>query len=198
MRLMERRKSACRLSSASTPNDEPIRRAHARFAAFFELRELPCQFLRREHLPLRGKNAEKASLRHLRADELRFLRQPLQDLRLIRFSGSRTSGNSRSVKSQNAPQPLLIFLRSLYIKLLLQFPHTNERHREHTHPPKTSQSFCARRRKINFQSILSGGSADRKNTSQPASVEFLSHRDKNYARSRAAIPSAKSPCFCRT
>lgn len=63
---------------------------------------------------------------------------------------------------------------------------------------KSLAEFCARRRKIKCKSILSGGSADRKNTSQPASVEFLSHRDKNYARSRAAIPLGKSPCFCRT
>ncbi len=37
-----------------------------------------------------------------------------------------------------------------------------------------------------MKDILSGGSADRKNSYRLASVEFLSLWDKNYARSRGA------------
>ena len=37
-----------------------------------------------------------------------------------------------------------------------------------------------------MKDILSGGSADRKNSTRLASVEFLFLRDKNYARSRGA------------
>ena len=42
-----------------------------------------------------------------------------------------------------------------------------------------------------MKDILSGGSADRKNSYRLASVEFLSLWDKNYARSRGAAPSDK-------
>ena len=42
-----------------------------------------------------------------------------------------------------------------------------------------------------MKDILSGGSADRKNSYRLASVEFLSLWDKNYARSRGAIPAAQ-------
>ena len=42
-----------------------------------------------------------------------------------------------------------------------------------------------------MKDILSGGSADRKNSYRLASVEFLSLWDKNYARSRGAIPVAQ-------
>ena len=41
---------------------------------------------------------------------------------------------------------------------------------------------------INWKFILSGGSADRKNTARLASVEFLPRWGKNYARSRGASP----------
>ena len=57
-----------------------------------------------------------------------------------------------------------------------------------------SQSF-APQSEIKWKSILSGGSADRKNSARLASVEFLPRRGKNYARSQGAPLKSGRPCL---
>ena len=57
-----------------------------------------------------------------------------------------------------------------------------------------SQSF-APQGEIKWKSILSGGSADRKNSARLASVEFLPRRGKNYARSQGAPLKSGRPCL---
>ena len=58
----------------------------------------------------------------------------------------------------------------------------------------TSQSF-APLGEIKWESILSGGFADRKNSARLASVEFLPRRGKNYARSQGAPLKSGRPCL---
>ena len=62
---------------------------------------------------------------------------------------------------------------------------------------KSLAEFCARRRKIKCKSILSGGSADRKNTSRLASVSFSRDARKACAQSRRILFDKKPLLFVR-
>ena len=98
---MESCRSASFFSSGAMPNDEPIRKQALDRPPLFRLPQRICQLLRGQQLPLRRQDAEKAALRELRADKLRFFLQTLRDLRVVRvLRQTALSGSSMSWKSQ--------------------------------------------------------------------------------------------------
>ena len=103
-------------------------KADARSAAFFDIGKLSRQFLGREHLSFGRKHAEKASLRNLCANQLCLPGKPLRNLRGVRVLRQLILRQLQQLKRAERPQPFFVLLRRGNIKLLLELPHTNERH----------------------------------------------------------------------
>lgn len=80
---MESCRSASFFSSGAMPNDEPIRKQALDRPPLFACRSVSASCSEDSSF-LRRQDAEKAALRELRADKLRFFLQTLRDLRVVR------------------------------------------------------------------------------------------------------------------
>ena len=99
--------------------------------AAFRLPQRICQLLRGQQLPLRRQDAEKAALRELRADKLRFFLQALRNLRVVRVLRQTALRQLDELEIAIGPQALGVFRRGLGIEALFQLSHTDERDGKH-------------------------------------------------------------------
>ena len=107
--------------------------------AAFRLPQRIGQLLRGQKLPLRRQDAEKAALRELRADKLRFFLQTLRDLRVVRVLRQTALRQLDELEIAIGPQALGVFRRGLGIEVLLQLSHTDERDGKHKNLRKSKK-----------------------------------------------------------
>ena len=90
-------------------------------------------------LAVRPQDAEKAALRELRADKLRFFLQTLRDLRVVRVLRQTALRQLDELEIAIGPQALGVFRRGLGIEALLQLSHTDERDGKHKNLRKSKK-----------------------------------------------------------